>query len=273
MTQSAVRFPGRSFVSQAEFDTWCHDEKTLIDARFAHEAAIPTADGISRPGTCAPCLRVARFSTPVVPRGDQPAVVDWREGQFCDCTDRLGSRARAVLHFLESAAGLAPWSRIASFGPPTPLDPRLIASRDASGRFTRLARLARTEPGENGSGGWRLDAPDGAFHIAVCWDHLPFVPPLDEALAQIRRVLAPGGQFIFTLPLRYRAATTISRLGHVPRLGGWLPAEFGGEVHEVGWDILDRLRQAGFARALVHQFWSDELGYLGPFNLLLSASA
>jgi SAM-dependent methyltransferase len=177
------------------------------------------------------------------------------------------------LHFLEAQAGLAPWSRIASFGPPGLIDRKLTAGRDQHGSFTRLARLVRAEDGEPANNGWRLDAPDGAFHIALSWDHLPFVPPLDEALAQLRRILAPGGQLVFTLPLRYRAHTTISRLGHVPRQGGLLPAEYRGEVHEIGWDILERLRQAGFARARAHQYWSDELGYLGPFNLLLSASA
>jgi SAM-dependent methyltransferase len=278
MTELAVRFPAESFLSQAEFDNAGRDAQPRSDARFAHERMIvqgladPAPAALVRPGTCAPCLRTARFSTPIDRTPNGAPDVNWREGQFCDCADRLGNRARAVLHFLEAEAGLAPWSRIASFGPPGLIDRKLAASRDQSGSFTRLGRLVRARPGESSSQGWRLDAPDAAFHIAVSWDHLTYVPPLDEALAQLRRVLLPGGQFVFTLPLRYRAAGTISRLSHVPRQGGWLPAEFRGEIHEIGWDILDRLRAAGFSRAMVHQYWSDELGYLGPFNLLLSAS-
>ncbi len=284
MSALAVRFPGESFLSQAEFDTHRRDQQPTIDARFVHEAAIgreaaamletnPGTAGLTRAGTCAPCLRPARFATPLPADPAAEAAIDWREGQFCDCADRLGNRARAVLHFMEAQGGLASWSRIASFGPPGLIDRKLAASRDQHGSFTRLARLVRAQAGEASSNGWRLDAPDGAFHIAVSWDHLTFVPPLDEALAELRRILAPGGQLVFTLPLRYRAHATVSRLGHVPRQGGLLPAEFRGEIHEVGWDILERLRAAGFSRALAHQYWSDELGYLGPFNLLLSASA
>jgi hypothetical protein len=40
-----------------------------------------------------------------------------------------------------------------------------------------------------------------------------------------------------------------------------------------GWAILQRLRNAGFARAVAHGFWSAELGYLGAFNMVLAAYA
>ena len=49
--------------------------------------------------------------------------------------------------------------------------------------------------------------------------------------------------------------------------------EAGGEVHALGWDILDLLRDAGFSTARAHVYWSDELGYLGSGNMIFLAVA
>jgi len=265
MTQSTqsglhVRFPGESFISQAEFDQFCQEQHDLLAARFAHEQRlVPESGPVVREGTCAPCLRVTRFTTPVDP-ADGP---NWREAQQCDCADRLGNRARAALHYLESVAGLADWSRVLLFGPPDVLDRRLAAERPG---FVRQPRLIQQD------GAWRVDAPDARFQAVISWDHLHHVPPLAEALAEFRRVLAPGGSLVFTVPLRYRAGRTESHLELARTPKGGLVAERSEEVHEIGWDILDMLRKAGFVAARAHHYWSEELGYLGPFNLLFSAN-
>jgi hypothetical protein len=59
----------------------------------------------------------------------------------------------------------------------------------------------------------------------------------------------------------------------LPRLNDRLPAEARGDVHDIGWDILRRLRAVGFTQAFANVYWSRELGYLGPFNLIFSALA
>lgn len=114
---------------------------------------------------------------------------------------------------------------------------------------------------------------DGAFHLAVCSDYLHRVPPLEAALAELRRVLVPGGRCVLTMPFRDRAAHTVTRLEGLPLVAGRLPTEAGGDVHELGWDMLERLRQAGFTDARAHFFWSDELGYLGAGNMIVCAAA
>lgn len=258
-----VRFPCESFLSQGEFDLYCKEQQPALDARFAYEQSLAAAASPLREGTCAPCLRPAQFQA-----GGRSAP-NWRDEQECDCADRLSNRARAMLHWLESVAGLGAWSRLLLFGPPSPLDQRFAQGRPAPKRLPRL--LLVKDP--LCPGRYRLDAPDAAFTHAVSWDYLHRIPPLPAALAEVRRTLAPGGQFVFTIPFHYRAARTLSRLGHVPRRGGQLPAEFRGEIHDIGWDILDILAEAGFADARALTYWSEELGYLGPFNMLFAASA
>jgi hypothetical protein len=254
---TSLRFDGERFVSKAAFDAFREACQDILDSRYAYEQEPGQSSLSPHRGTCAPCLMPTQFQTEGDPAG-------WRDGQLCGCPDGLGHRARAMLHLLESGYGLDAWSRTMLLGPRSPIDTRLAAGRPAPVRHARLS--ARP-------GGLSMDARDGEFTHVMAWDYLQRVPPLDLLLGEIHRVLAPGGVFAFTLPFHYLAATTVSRLGHVPRRAGMLPAEFGGDIHDIGWDVLERLRRAGFARARAHHYWSRELGYLGPFNFLFAAEA
>jgi SAM-dependent methyltransferase len=267
-----VRFPSASFVSFAEFEEYRRDMQPRMDARYLYERSLAiTGETILRDGTCAPCLRPARFTARTA-RGETLAdgriVPNWREELTCDCEDRLSNRNRALLHFLASVAGLRTWSRVLLFGPPGPADRRVTAMAGGIARVPRLG-LGRAA----GAPEYRLAAADATFHLVVSSDYLHRVPPLPPALGELRRVLVPGGQFVFTVPFRALAAHTVSRLDGLPRVAGRLPTETGGEVHELGWDILSLLRAAGFTDARAHIYWSDELGYLGPFNMIVSAVA
>ncbi len=257
-----LSLPGESFVSQAEFDAFRSRTQDDLDARYAYERALTAEELACRPGTCGACLAPTSFHTAAMP-------LDWRDGQVCGCPDRLGQRARALLHLLQSDTGLDVWSRIMLLGPRSPLDRRLAPERTlALAAPVRHARLVVDDAFAH-----RLDAADQAFSHVISWDYLQRVPPIEALLRETRRVLSPGGVFAFTLPFHYRAGATVSRLSHLPRRHGLLPAEFGGDVHDIGWDILNHLRHAGFVRARAHHTWSDELGYLGAFNLLFTAEA
>jgi len=267
-TRLYARFPAASFVSQAEFAEYCREAQPRLDTRYIHETGLATSDDVVvQRGTCAPCLRRAVFTSHTgrwEQLADRRRIPEWSDALTCDCGDRLTSRARALVHFAESVAVLRPWTRLLLFGPPAAADRRLAA---LAGTTTRLASLAAGEA----AGAWRLDAADGAFHLAVSAETLHRVPPLHAAFAEFRRVLAPGGSLVFTVPFRYRAARTTSR-GDVPLAGARPPAMYREPVHEIGWDVLDMLRAAGFPHARAYSYWSNELGYLGSFNMIIHAA-
>lgn len=265
MTETRLhpRFPAASFISQQEFAEYCRQAQPRLDTRYLHESSLTThEDRVTQVGTCAPCLRRATFTTDT--RGwerlpDGRRLPAWSDAQACDCEDRLTGRARALVHFALAEAGLRPWSRLLLFGPPGAADRRLS---QLAGTARRIERLAA---------GPRLPAEDGAFHLLVSTDYVHRIPPLPAALGEFRRVLAPGGSLVLAVPFRYRAGRTLSR-EDIPAVGGRPPLEFRDPVHELGWDFLDMLREAGFRHAAAHSYWSNEMGYLGAFNMILHAS-
>jgi SAM-dependent methyltransferase len=262
------RFPAVSFISQAEFSEYCRLAQARLDMRYLHESSLTTHDDhVTQVGTCGPCLRRALFTTDTSGwdrRPDGQRLPVWEESHACDCEDRLTGRLRALVHFAQSNANLRAWTRLLLFGPPNAADRRLIT---LAGTTTRIARF---QPGATADK-VVLAVPDAAFHLVVSVDTLHRVPPLRAALAEFRRVLAPGGSLILLVPFRYRAARTLSREG-MAEIGRHPPMEVRDTVHEIGWDILDWMRSAGFGHTAAHCYWSNELGYLGAFNMLLHAA-
>jgi SAM-dependent methyltransferase len=258
-------FPAVSLISQAEFAEYCRTAQARLDTRYLHETSLTThEDRVVQLGTCALCLRRTSFATETAHwerKPDGKRLPDWSDAQACECEDHLSGRLRALVHFAQAQGNLRPWTRLLLFGRASAADRRLAA---LAGTTTRIAQL---HPGQAPT----LPAQDEAFHLLVSIDTLHRVPPLREALAEFRRVLAPGGSLVLSVPFRYRAARTTSR-DDLPSVGGTPPVEFRDAVHEIGWDVLDWLREAGFRHAAVHSYWSNELGYLGPFNMLLHAA-
>jgi SAM-dependent methyltransferase len=173
-------------------------------------------------------------------------VPDWRRQQLCGCAARLASHQRALVQAAAPRFGRTGWCRAGLFG------------RDQA----VLRALAPLLPGlavwpdlvADAAGRPCLPAETASAHLVLSADHLALTPAPDAALAEIARVLMPGGVFICTLPFAPDATTT----SPAP------PRRF-------GWDILDRAREAGFQDSAAYGYWSVELGYLGPDNMILMA--
>jgi hypothetical protein len=262
----APELPGAEFRSLDAFAAWRDENQSLLEARYAMECswAGRTAE-IAQPGTCAPCLRPAVFTSRLNPGERTPdgqRVPLWRDEMRCDCEDRLNNSQRGLLHMLQ-AAGIASWSRLLLFGPPEALELRLSSLVP---EVTTVSRLGRV--------GGRFVLPPAAagFHLAVSWDYLQFVPPLEAALAAVAGALVAGGRFVFSVPFQPELAST-KRMTR----DGWespaaMPAEAREAAHEFGWDLLAMLRTAGFTDAVACLVWSAELGLLGRQNFLFRAT-
>jgi SAM-dependent methyltransferase len=101
----------------------------------------------------------------------------------------------------------------------------------------------------------RLTYPNRAFDVVLTSETLEHVPDLGAALAEIRRVLAPGGRHLFTVPLRPDVPSTFARAVVIP--DGTIEHRArpirhpGGDVGypvftEFDADLPDLLREAGF---------------------------
>jgi SAM-dependent methyltransferase len=101
---------------------------------------------------------------------------------------------------------------------------------------------------------------DGSLDAILCLDVLEHVPDFRAALREFARVLKADGELLLTVPWYWGRAESreIARL----RAGGGIdflqqPPEYHGDplgggvlcFHHFGWDLLDAMREAGFAQA------------------------
>jgi SAM-dependent methyltransferase len=265
------RFPAVAFKSHEEFQSYLREHQSGLDAHYAYELSLATNDAfLTCKGTCAPCLRPSTFvsSTQDGERTtDGRRMPNWREQMRCDCEDRLIERQRALIHFLQATV-LTPWTHMLLFGPSSEADRRLKSLAEAT---TPVLRLRRQAALGNGPSMPILDAPSANFHAVVSQDYLQYVPPLQAALAEIFRVLVPGGRFVFTIPFHFTAPESEFIAKDVLSFAPEAPMEFRGSAHKLGWDLLSLLTQAGFRDAAAYLYWSEELGYLGSMNFLFKA--
>lgn len=262
------RFPSVEFISKAEFDEYFERARSDIDARYLYDLSFASNDPVVvTKGSCALCLRVAEFRS-FTASGDTLTdgrrVPNWREGAVCDCRWQLPARFRAALHFLQSVTGVSRETRLLLFGGDRTLERPL---REFVAHVSIVRRLVRS--GERHV----LTAPDASMDVAIALDALNYVPLVDDALAEIRRALAPGGQFVFSVPFNVMSQAISSRLDEIDPATGRMPLESVHQVHDFGWDLIERVRRAGFARCAAHLYRSEELGYLGVFNMIFAATA
>ena len=106
-----------------------------------------------------------------------------------------------------------------------------------------------------------LPLPDGSCDVALCQMGLMFMPEPGEALAEMHRVLAPGGRVVINTPGRIQPgfdALEQAIVDHIdPGLGAFVGAVF--SMHDPS-ALGDLLRQAGF-----DDVSSKE--YTAPFDL------
>lgn len=212
-------------------------------------------------------------------------VPNWRETLICeDCG--LNNRLRASVELFERRCRPRPSDRIYITEQTTPMYRWLV---ERYGQVTgseylgeRIPFGAVSEQGVRNESLTRLSFADAAFDRMISFDVLEHIPDVEKALRECYRCLRPGGDLLLSVPFVVSAPETLVRArldanGAVEHL---LPPEYHGDplsadgclcFYHFGWDLLDRLRASGFARAQVLLYWSRELGYLGGEQLQIHA--
>lgn len=120
-----------------------------------------------------------------------------------------------------------------------------------------------------------LSFGDQSFHAIFVNEVFEHVPFLDKALSELARVLKPGGKLVSTFPFLGFSQESLIRAkmenGDVVHLtepeyhGNPVDPQGGSLVFELpGWNILDRIRSAGFKRAAMQWVYSVDCGILAP---------
>lgn len=213
----------------------------------------------------------------------------WTETMVCpDCA--LASRNRALFAFLSEKMSLPRSTRVY-------ISERVTAAYKAM--KTKFSDVTGSEylgsdipPGEKRlfvKGNFmvrnedltRLSFASESFDLVVTQDVFEHIPNYQNAFVECRRILAPAGSLVFTIPFFYSATTTEVRAvienGNVRHL---LDPEYHGNpvgdgaalcFQHFGWDILESLKQAGFSDATANLYWGPWQGHLGLFFFIFHA--
>jgi len=89
--------------------------------------------------------------------------------------------------------------------------------------------------------------PEASFDLVICSHVLEHVPDDRTGIAEIRRVLRPGGQALIVVPIKAERTEEFLDPSPTPaRPDGYLRRGAHGHVRRIGADYPDRLREAGF---------------------------
>lgn len=287
--------PGDLFtVSIADWDDYLRVEKETAEVRKTQRAVerrIMDENGevFSITSVCSMCRTVSPMVTTylyaAVLDDREKLIPNWREHVTCRCG--FPNRVRAAMHALQTLVRPSPNDRIYVTEEVTPVFKWLsLRYPDTVGSEYLGSDIV---PGEIIDGIrhedlCKLSLPDNTFDVVMSFDVLEHVEDFDAALANLVRVLKPGGKLLFAAPTHFQGKDT-SDLVKVRPDGSYdylkQPPEYHGNPVDpengalcfryLGLDTLDRLRAMGMASAEIIQYWSESYGYLGQDQVLFYA--
>lgn len=276
--------------SFADLQRLAPELRARLAAAGAHEHALlpPTETAFVVPGYCCACAADVGFEADFLYAFEERAgrrLPNWRERLLCPRC-RLNNRMRAVVHLFAQETGGTPDSRLYLTEQTTALfrwfSQRYPHTTGSEFLGAAVPRGATDAAGIRNEDLTRLSFADNCFDAVLSFDVLEHVPDYRAALRECLRCLKPDGVLLLSVPFRLDAADTLVRArreadGSVTHL---LPPEYHGDplsdagclcYYHFGWELLDELRDLGFAAAEVLLYWSAEFGYLGGQQLLIVA--
>ncbi len=235
------------------------------------------------PGFCVPCCRAVDFTASFEGAWRAPdgvLVPNWRDYLRCPtCT--MNGRQRMVAQLVTEWAMNHPQrDGVTAYimEQVSPLYHWLTATfpwvRWTGSEYLGAGRTSGDEEhGIRHEDAEMLSLPDATQDLVVSCDVLEHVNDPAAAMAESTRVLRPGGAAILTFPMdpaldhnRRRAERVDGRVHHLlPEIYHGNPLSRRGSLvfTDFGWEVLEQLRTAGLADAVLNVYWAYELGYLG----------
>jgi SAM-dependent methyltransferase len=274
--------------SLAEYQSHLKQMQKVHEQRWELELDLARGqDPIVTRGICYPCDKEVDFVTDFsycATMEDGTRIPNWRERVLCPCV--MSNRARAAIHLVEGTLGAKRKHDLYIAEQVTPLYrtlakrfPTLIGSEylgDEVSFGTLNAMGLRNESVT------QLSFGDASFDYALNFDVLEHIPEPKRGLAELQRVLRPGGALLLSVPFMPDAEASQQRARIAPdgSVEHLLPPFYHGDpvstagclcFTDFGWDLLDDMRAAGFRRAELALFWSDKFGYYGVEQMMFVA--
>ena len=260
-----------------------HRERWLQELSLC-EGQLPFATA----GRCYPCQRDVEFNTDfeyssAIVNGKR--VPNWRERVLCPCL--LNNRTRASIQILEETLGAGPRDLVYLAEQITPLYetlktrfPKLVGS-EYLGESIPFGSL--DERGIRNESIAKLTFDDASFDYVLNFDVLEHIPTPERGLAEMYRVLRPGGKVLLSVPFLPAQQETVTRARLLPggEIEHLLDPQYHGDpissegclcFQDFGWELLDSMRETGFSRVEMLLYWSDTYGYYGVEQMVIAAT-
>lgn len=259
-----------AFQSRQQWIDWQAQHQATLDAQHRDNLTVAAALPVEPiAGHCVFCREERRFGCAAGADRNDPAAVSLRESLLCQAC-HTNARQRAVAQLL--------FERI------DPLKHDIYVTEQSSHLYLQLKRRCRSVRGSEFTTSWgqrfhlwlwlarhgrpgplwcenltRLSFADRSLDAVATLDVLEHVPDADRAFRECARVLRPGGHLLMTVPFYsdQDASEEVARIGTDGTIEHLKPPEFHGDplgggvlcFHHFAWDLLDRLRDAGFTQA------------------------
>ena len=282
-----LRLHSFSSMKQFQESAASTDHATLRSAEYA---LIEGEAEFILDGYCYVCDSHSGFFVDLAYTGDADddgvVVPNWRERLVCPHCN-LNNRMRAVIHIMELLGRAEKTDRIYITEQMTYLFQKLQERYELLVGSEFLGE--QFESGESNEQGiihqdmTQLSFEDEAFDHILSFDVIEHIPDYAAALRECARCLRSGGCLLLSAPFRIDQSETLVRAsiddkGQVVHL---LQPEYHGDptdpdrgilcYYHFGWDILCKLKQAGFEESFVNLYWSREYGYLGGYQVVITA--
>lgn len=240
-------------------------------------------------GFCVPCDKPVQFLVDMQSGGQRHAhgwTPNWRERLECPSC-RMNNRQRLMAALVKQALAAKPNKKVYFMEQVTPIfhwvkatfsQHQIIGSEYLGHEYESGSVIngMRHEDVEN------LSFGDDTLDLIVSNDVFEHVPNPAKAFSECARVLKPGGIMLATIPFHcdkdssvVRAKLIDGKLEHLhPPVfhGNPVSAEGSLVFTDFGWDLLDTIRQSGFADVGVDIYASEKFGHLGDGQLVFRLS-